>query len=197
MGLEKQGSKPTGKSGYFMGKMMNLFHTGFYRKYYNNEFAEEPTKLLDIGCGGGRFIKYLAKKYGKYKLFGLDHSEEMVNLSIKDNLEFVKSGKVKIDKGSVTQLPYDNESINIVTAHETVQFWPDIDVSFSEIYRILQKDGCLYIINRYPPEGTKWWELAKLKNESDFISAYEKAGFKKSEVYLTTKKGWIITKSIK
>jgi ubiquinone/menaquinone biosynthesis C-methylase UbiE len=197
MGLEKQGSKPTGKSGYFMGKMMNLFHTGLYKKYYSKELSKEPTTLLDLGCGGGRFINYLAKKYSEFELIGFDHSEEMVNLSIKDNLEFVKSGRVKIDKGSVSQLPYDNNSINVVTAHETVQFWPDIHVSFSEIYRVLQNNGRFYIINRYPPEGTKWWQLAKLKNESDFMSAFEKAGFKNTEVDLKTKKGWIITKTMK
>jgi len=153
MGLEKQGSKPTGKTGYIIGKMMNIFHTGFYKEYYNKILADSSLNILDIGCGGGSLIKYLNSRNIKYKLFGLDHSEEMVILSKNLNKESIKKGQVFIDCGSVTKLPYENETMDIVMANETVQFWTDIPESFSEIYRVLKKDGRFFIINRYPPEG--------------------------------------------
>jgi len=197
MGIEKQGSKPTGKTGYFIGKMMNIFHTGFYKKYYDKVLPDSSISILDIGCGGGSLIKYLINKNQKYKLFGLDHSEEMVLLSKRVNKESVKNGQVFIDCGSVTKLSYENETMDIVTANETVQFWTDITKSFSEIYRVLKKDGCFFIINRYPPEGSKWWKIAKLKNETDFNNAFLKAGFKNIDIDLKTKKGWIISKTMK
>jgi len=197
MGIEKQGSKPTGMIGYFIGKMMNIFHTGFYKKYYDKVLPDNSISILDIGCGGGSLIKYLLNKNQKYKLFGLDHSEEMVLLSKKINKEPIKNGQAFIDCGSVTKLPYENETMDIVLANETVQFWPDISESFSEIYRVLKKDGCFFIINRYPPEGSKWWKIAKLKNENDFNNAFLKAGFKDIDIDLKTRNGWIITKTIK
>ncbi len=82
MGLEKQGSKPMGKMGYFIGKVMNLFHTGFYKKYYSNFLPNSSISLLDLGCGGGRLINYLYERNKDYKLFGLDHSQEMVDLDV-------------------------------------------------------------------------------------------------------------------
>jgi len=197
MGIEKQGSKPTGKTGYFIGKMMNIFHTGFYKKYYDKVLPDSSISILDIGCGGGSLIKYLINKNQKYKLFGLDHSEEMVLLSKRVNKESVKNGQAFIDCGSVTKLSYENETMDIVIANETVQFWTDITKSFSEIYRVLKKDGCFFIINRYPPEGSKWWKIAKLKNETDFNNAFLKAGFKNIDIDLKTKKGWIISKTMK
>ncbi len=197
MGIEKQGSKPTGKTGYFIGRMMNLFHTGFYKEFYGKVLPDDSLSILDIGCGGGSLIKYLIKKNKKYKLFGLDHSGEMVRLSKNVNRESIKSGQVFIACSSVTELPFENESMDIVTANETVQFWPDIDESFAEIYRVLIKDGRFFIINRYPPVGSKWWKMAKLKNENDFSCAFLKAGFKQIDLDLKTRKGWIIAKAVK
>ena len=162
MGLEKQGSKPTGKIGYFIGKMMNTFHTGFYNKYYDKVLPDSLLSILDIGCGGGSFINHLFNKNRKYKLFGLDHSEEMILLSKNVNKKPIKNGQALFECGSVTRLPFENETMDIVTANETVQFWPDISESFSEIYRVLKNDGRFFIINRYPPEGSKWWKMAKL-----------------------------------
>ncbi len=144
MGLEKQGSKPTGKMGYFIGRLMNLFHTGFYKKYYDRLLPNGSTNFLDLGCGGGSLIEYLYERNKDYRLFGLDHSQEMVTLSKKVNMEAVNLGHVTIDCGTVTSLPYDSDTMDIVTANETVQFWPDIPTSFSEIYRILKKDGCFF-----------------------------------------------------
>lgn len=31
-----------------------------------------------------------------------------------------------------------------------------------------------FIINRYSPEGSKWWKIAKLKNENDYNNAFKK-----------------------
>jgi len=87
--------------------------------------------------------------------------------------------------------------MDIVIANETVQFWPDILKSFSEIYRVLKENGSFYIINRYPPEGSKWRRIAILKDESDYKDAFDKAGFKNSQIDLHTIKGWIIATSQK
>ncbi len=197
MGIEKQGAKPTGKTGYLIGRMMNLFHTGFYKKYYKKVLPDSSINILDIGCGGGRLIKYLINRNSKYILFGLDHSQEMVLLSKKVNKASIKNGQAFIDCGSVTKLPYHNDSMDIATANETVQFWPDISESFSEIFRVLKKDGFFFIINRYPSEGSKWWKIAKLKDENDFNKAFQETGFKNIDIDLKTKKGWIIIKTVK
>ena len=128
-------------------------------------------------------MKNKVRRHKKYKLFGFDHSEGMVFLSNKVNKESVKSGQAIINYGSVSKLLYDNETMDIVTANETVQFWLDIPESFSEIYRIRKKDGYFFMLNRYPSEGSKWWKIAKLKNdENDFNNAFIKAGFKRIDI---------------
>lgn len=197
MGIEKQGSKPTGYIGKIIGRLMNKVHTALYVKYFKKDLPTDNSIILDIGCGGGKFIKFLSDINDSYKLFGFDHSPEMVELSKKINKQAIDKKQVTIIQGSVTEIPIENNIIDLATAFETVQFWTDIDKSFSEVVRLLKSRGCFLIINRYPPEGSKWWRMAKIKNNKEYIVKLENAGFREVTVDLDFKKGWIIVKATK
>ena len=193
MGLDKQGSKPTGYIGKIIGRLMNKAHTTLYVNYFKNDLPPDNSIILDIGCGGGKFIKFLSESNDSYTLFGLDHSPEMIELSKKINRQAIDKKQLEVIQGSVTSIPIENNNIDLVTAFETVQFWPDTDKSFTEIWRVLKIGGSFLIINRYPQEGSKWWRIAKIKNDKEYITKLEKAGFSKTDVDLDFKKGWIIT----
>jgi len=192
MGIKEQGAKPTGLLGKITGRMMNQYHTSFYIDVFKNRLPASHSKILDIGCGGGRFLKFLANKNETYFLYGLDHSPEMVALSKRVNKKAARQGRMEIIQGSVTQIPHEGSSLDLVTAFETVQFWPDIGRSFSEIYRVLKAGGNLIIINRYPPEGSTWWETARIKSSNGYIRELEQAGFRQVITDLSFRKGWII-----
>jgi ubiquinone/menaquinone biosynthesis C-methylase UbiE len=197
MGIEKQGSKPTGILGKIIGRLMNKFHTSLYVDYFNEKSIPDNYRILDIGCGGGKILKYLSQKSKELKLWGLDHSKEMIDLTSRLNKEDIKQGRLKLLIGSVTKIAIEDNSLDIVTAFETVQFWPDLDMAFSEILRTLDKNGEFLIINRFPKEGTKWWKLASLKSEKDYRDKFESAGFRNITIDLNYKNGWIIVKGIK
>ncbi len=196
MGLEEQGAKPTGFIGTLIGQLMNHFHTNFYVKYFTTKLPADNSEILDIGCGGGKFIKFLAKKNKSYRIYGLDHSKKMVELSEKINKEAINNKQVKIIQGSVTStFPIKKETLHLITAFETVQFWPDLDKAFSNIVNLLKNGGTFIIINRYPTEGSKWWKMATLKSENDYRKRLEEAGFSQINTDLITKKGWIIVQA--
>lgn len=197
MGIEKQGSKPTGKFGIIFGKLMNKFHTSLYMNYFDKITIPENYRILDIGCGGGRFLKYLSQRNTSLTLWSLDHSEKMIDLSNKVNKEDIKKGKLKLLHSSVLSIDIEDNSIDLVTAFETVQFWPDLYKAFSEVFRVLDKDGEFIIINRFPKEGTKWWKLASLKSEKDYQEKFESVGFRNIHIDLSFKNGWIIVKGTK
>ena len=197
MGLEKQGARPTGLIGIIIGRLMNRFHTSMYTDYFNTKDISDKFRILDIGCGGGKFLKYLSQRSDGFYLWGIDHSKEMIDLSTKLNNEDVKKGRLKLLCGSVSKIEIENNSIDLATAFETIQFWPDIDTAFSEIFRILDKGGRFLIINRYPKEGTKWWNLANIKSEKDYKTKLEIAGFIDISIDLHFKNGWIIVEGVK
>lgn len=127
----------------------------------------------------------------------MDHSSEMIDLSGKLNKGAIKQERLKLLVGSVSEIKIDDSSLDLVTAFETVQFWPDIELAFTEIFRVLDKKGEFIIMNRFPKEGTKWWDLAKLKSREEYQEKLENAGFSDVSIDLGYKKGWVIAKGIK
>jgi len=131
--------------GRFMLKSMNKGHeklASWGRSYL--EIKKEYT-VLDLGCGGGRNIEYFLTKANK--VYGIDHSETSVKMASEINKEAIESGRCQISVGDVRSLPFDNESIDIITAFETIYFWDDIETCFKEIYRLLKNGGQFLICN--------------------------------------------------
>jgi len=197
MGLEKQGSKPSGIIGGAIGWLMNRVHTKLYVDYFRDKLPTDHSSILDIGCGGGKFIKYLSLSNRSFTLTGLDHSEKMVELSKKINRSAIKNNQVSILRGSVQSIPIEDNRFDLVTAFETIQFWPDLDRSLSEIARVLKARGSFIVINRHPKEGSKWWKIAQLKNKNEYITKLKMVGFNNITTDLTFKKNWIIVKADK
>lgn len=197
MGIKKQGSKPTGLIGKIVGLMMNKYHTSVYIDYFKNNLSENDSTILDVGCGGGKFLNYLSKRNNSYLLYGLDHSPEMVGLSRKINEQAIAQGRLRITKGSVTNISKENIYFDLVTAFETVQFWPDIEKTFSGTASVLGKGRHFIIINRYPPVNSKWWVTAKIKSDEEYIEKLKKAGFRTVNIDFEFKKGWFVVNALK
>jgi ubiquinone/menaquinone biosynthesis C-methylase UbiE len=121
----------------------------------------------------------------------------MIELSAHINKKIIDQKRLKLIHGSVTEIPIESNYLDLVTAFETVQFWPNIIIAFSEISRILKKGGSFLIINRYPKEDTKWWRMAKLKSSEDYKAQFKNAGFSDISIDLNYKKGWIILRGTK
>ena len=79
------------------------------------------------------------------KVYGIDYSIESVKLSKEVNEKLIKEGKVEIQEGNVKSLPFEDNTFDIVTAFETVYFWPDIEKCFGEVKRVLKPGGIFLI----------------------------------------------------
>ena len=78
-------------------------------------------------------------------LYGIDHSPLCVKQSLRYNRKAVKEGRVQILEASVSNIPYRDYSFDLVTACETVYFWPDPVRDFGEVRRVLRSGG-LFVI---------------------------------------------------
>ena len=131
--------------GRFMLKSMNKGHeklANWGRSYIN---IDKKYTVLDLGCGGGRNIEYFLTKADK--VYGLDHSKTSVKMASEINKKAIDTGRCQIFVGDVKSLPFEDESIDIVTAFETIYFWNDIEECFKEIYRVLKEGGQFLICN--------------------------------------------------
>ena len=189
--MQSQGGKPSGVLGMFIGRLMNMFHGAIHTWGLNNIPIHEHATCLDIGCGGGNTINVLAEKAKSGKVHGLDHSVEMVALAQRLNRAAIAQGVVDIRQGTVSALPFSDDSFDLVTAFETIQFWPDIQHDVMEVKRVLKPSGIFLIVNRYPPENSKWSEFLQLKSADAYTDLLRTAGFQEVALDTTTKPGWI------
>ena len=131
--------------GRFMVKGMNIGHEKLAKWGRSFLHIEKSDTVLDLGCGGGRNVQYFLEKANK--VFGMDYSKTSVNIAESLNKKDIEKGRCKIIEADVANIPFDNESINIVTAFETIYFWKNIEMTFKEIHRVLVKGGYFLICN--------------------------------------------------
>lgn len=181
--------------GRFMLRSMNKGHeklARWGRSYIN---IDKDYTVLDLGCGGGRNIEYFLTKADK--VYGLDHSITSVKMASEINKKAIDTGKCKILVGDVKNLPFEEESIDIVTAFETIYFWNDIEECFREIYRVLKNGGQFLICNEVSSkERRDVKKLLKMINfeiykPNDLTKMLRELGFT-CQYYLDSKKQMVL-----
>ena len=150
--------KPHGEEGIQTIENMNENHKEISEFAFECVNVGENDKILDIGCGGGVNIeKFL--KLTRNHVDGLDYSEVSVCESIKRNQSAVDNGRCEVIQANVSDMPIDDESYDLVTAFETIYFWPDIGETFKEVSRIIKADGQFMIAQGTDgnhPDDEKW-----------------------------------------
>lgn len=148
-------------------------------------------KVLDVGCGSGRVVKYLNDN--GFDAFGCDPQEEAVNLAKKLNKKNV------ITQTSAAQLPFKNQSFDLITAISVIEHLSlnDIKYFFTEAQRILRPEGFIFMItpNFSSPMrfflGKKWFGYADPTHINFFTpasltAALQKYGFGNIKLRHTT-----------
>ena len=96
-------------------------------------------RLLDVGCGKGRYARVLLERNPSVRLSGLDISEQM--------LRCVPPGINKVS-GVMTELPFADSTFDGVYATESLEHAVDIERAIDEMCRVLRPGGKLAIIDK-------------------------------------------------
>ena len=197
--LAAQGRKPSGRFGRFIGKKMNSSHAKIRGWGLSSVSIKPDSYVLDIGCGGGMAIKEIASSVPKGKVYGIDYSEDMVQLSKKINDDLIKQGVVEIMYGSVSVLPFPDNTFDFVTAIETYYFWPDLVSDFIEIKRVLKPGAFLLLVHtvykdeRFEKRNSKLVKFLDIKihTPDEYRGFLSEAGYKIEKIVCLPEKNWI------
>lgn len=175
--------KPKGKLGSKLIDMMNENHEGLAQWSVGHLDISEEDVILDIGCGGGVNIKRFLNMTSS-KVYGIDYSDISVQKSSELNRKAIDDGRCEIIQGSVSELPFEDKTFDIVTGFETVYFWPDFISDLKEVHRVLKDDGIIFIANEALPRENderqkEFIELldANIYSEDELDEYLRKAGF--------------------
>jgi len=188
--------KPKGIGGKIMVHMMNTGHSSMAEWGFTHMEIQSDNVCLDIGCGGGANVRKLLEKSPYGRVVGIDHSEISVEKSKKINKAGIESKRCEILQGDVMKLPFRDEIFDVITAFETIYFWPDINEAFKQVYRVLKVSGTFMICNESNGENSKeekWTKIIqgmKIYNSEQIKKSLEDAGFTDIKIH-KNKKGWL------
>lgn len=125
----------------------------FHDKYSTNKYGfrnwmfdrykiSSGNKILELGCGNALMWD---KKYSELpedtKLILSDFSEGMCKI-VKD--KHIEHRNVEIEQIDIQDIPYEDNTFDIVIANHMLYHVPNVDKAIEEVYRVLKKGGKFY-----------------------------------------------------
>ncbi|MFC2074467.1 class I SAM-dependent methyltransferase [Campylobacterota bacterium] len=116
---------------------------------------ERKLKVLDIGCGVVPLCNYFSAQ--GHEVTALDPIKEDVDFLIENNLNSLYGTDVKHMHGYGEQLPFENESFDVVYAVSVLEHIPtgNDKIVLDEMSRVLKQDGLLILTTDVMPNDEK------------------------------------------
>ena len=155
----------------------NLFFDRMQRfalnKYIRKErISFEGKRVLDIGCGRGRWLFFFENKYDAI-VTGIDLSESAVRACRKKGFE--------VQRGSIVQMPFEDSGFDFINSITVLMHLPYElkEEAVREISRVLKRGGKAILIENTWPDpaphvyGLRVSEWIKLFNRYDLNLAHK------------------------
>lgn len=104
---------------------------------------ETKTNLLEIGCGTGALLKEIGKEFN-LNLYGIDIDEHRLKIA-KDNLN-QENIKANLQYMDILNNNFEDEKFEVIITHYLFLWIKNLEKCFTEIHRILKKEGILLIL---------------------------------------------------
>lgn len=121
------------------------------KKHFIND---KKIKILDIGCGAGFLTNELGRAFPN--TYGLDASASTIEVAKAYDL----SGNVDYILGDAYELPFEDESMDIICAMDFLEHVEDPSKVIREASRVLKKDG-LFFFHTFNRNFLSWLIVIK------------------------------------
>ena len=146
----------------FIGKHLNHF--------------KEKSRFCDLGFGPGVLTAFLLQQNATWQVDGVDISQHCLHhaqrlLKRKEVLD-----RSELSVGDVRELPYPDDTFDVVIAVEVLEHIPDPEVGLSEAMRVLKPGG--YAITALPVQLPLLMHLYDFDSPDEVLALYKKVGLK-------------------
>jgi malonyl-CoA O-methyltransferase len=119
-------------------------------------------RVLDVGCGKGRFARVLKERHPSAEIWGLDISEEMLRRV---------PPQIHTRQGVMTDLPFDDAWFDGAYATESLEHAVEIEAAVAEMCRVVRPGGRIVVIDKNAeqagrletPPWEKWFGRRELE----------------------------------
>lgn len=143
--LAPQLARPRGLFGRVVAAFMNRGNRRMNAFTIESLALRPEDRVLEVGFGGGLNLLPLLDRVPRGAVVGIDPSDTMVDAARARHRSLVASGRLRLERGVVEQLPLDDGAFDAISTVNTIYFWKDPAAGACELMRVLRSGGRLAI----------------------------------------------------
>ncbi|MDF1618210.1 class I SAM-dependent DNA methyltransferase [Petrocella sp. FN5] len=139
-------------------------------------FNFQEATVLDLGCGTGQLLDEIGRFYPRYKLYGMDKSEEM--------LKVAKSKKIKanwihhnIDSDHILEL--DGKTFDLIICSHSFPYYKKKEHVLNQVEKYLKEDGIAIFTQASINNHYDNFVMKMIEKTAESAAYLSKAAFKK------------------
>lgn len=136
--------------------------------------TSERGSVADLGCGSGVILCDVLRHKPRWRGQGLDISPAAVDYAERLSVYKQVNDRVEFRVGDIAQLPYEDETLDLVISSEVIEHAPDPYRALREFARVLRPDGKLILT--VPMESKAIAHLHSPGQPEDLRRLCERAG---------------------
>lgn len=152
-----------------------------HRWWTDRPFVREALSLgvrsgcaLDVGCGPGYVAVYLARYAPELKVWALDISPDMLDMTAQNAADAGLSERIVPTPGDMCRLPFPDQRFDLVISQYALHHLANPRIAISEMLRVLKPGGSLLVRDLLRPCSN--WRIEFLVRFFGTILGYGQAG---------------------
>ncbi len=177
-----------------------VYHIPNFMEILRLLHLQPNDKLVEIGCGGGSFMKEALKS--GCTAAAIDHSPEMIHVATENNLDAIKAGRLLLKKSDAETLQFADSTFTCAVSTGVFDFITDPVKAMKEIHRVLSPSGRAVIfletkeLRGTPAAPEPHASRMKFYEPDELIELAKSGGFRRAEVVSRSLREYAVTAGV-
>ncbi|HEX2212216.1 MAG TPA: methyltransferase domain-containing protein [Mycobacterium sp.] len=142
----RQLGRPHGPFGLVVARKLNRSNERAIVAAVDATGAGPGAVVADVGFGGGVGLRMLLDRVGRAgAVHGVEVADTMLRRARRGFAADIAAGRLRLHRGSLTALPFDDASLDVAVTVNTLYFVSDLEAACAELARVIRPGGRVVI----------------------------------------------------